>query len=55
MARNRYQHVIDAMTVRDIAEIRQMIVDGYGARGISLNSPYSLIQANAVFYMMRQG
>ena len=40
---------LDTLTEKEIAEIRSMIRQGYGAHGIKCESTYTLKQINAVF------
>ncbi len=42
------------MTPELVAEAKRMIRVGYGAHGISLESPATLKQANAVFQLVEQ-
>ena len=41
------------MSPQLIAQVKQMILQGYGAQGITQNSPATLKQANAVFASVR--
>lgn len=36
-----------------LARVQRMIRDGYGARGITLEAPVTLKQANAVFQLVQ--
>lgn len=54
MRKSVVQKRMAEMSPELIAQVRRMIREGYGAHGISLNSPATVKQANAVFAYERQ-
>ena len=51
MTREEMNRRLATLSEADIAKIRDMISQGYGARGISLETPFTVKQVNAVFQL----
>lgn len=53
MTRNEMNRRIAQMTPRLVAEVKEMVAQGYGATGIVNNSMATLKQANAIFQQVQ--
>lgn len=52
MRKSEMEKRLAGMSPELIAQVRKMIAAGYGAHGITLESPATLKQANAVFALV---